>query len=154
MSQAPLSGILTFLFTDLEGSTPLWERHPDLMQAVSARHDALLRAAFAAHGGQIVKTTGDGFHVVFESPANGIASALAGQQAIAAETWPQAIGPLKVRMGLHAGEGQAREGDFYGPEINRAARLMAIGHGGQILISGAAAGCRRGRHSLTWANTG
>ncbi len=145
MSQAPLSGILTFLFTDLEGSTPLWERHPDLMQAVSARHDALLRAAFAAHGGQIVKTTGDGFHVVFESPANGIASALAGQQAIAAETWPQAIGPLKVRMGLHAGEGQAREGDFYGPEINRAARLMAIGHGGQVLASAAAAGLLKGR---------
>ncbi len=145
MSQSSLSGILTFLFTDLENSTPLWEQHADLMQEISARHDQLLRSAFEAHGGRIVKTTGDGFHVAFESPANGIVAALTGQQAIAAEAWPEEIGTLKVRMGLHAGESQAREGDFYGPEVNRAARVMGIGHGGQVLVSAAAAALLRGR---------
>ncbi len=144
MSEAELSGILTFLFTDLEGSTPLWESHPDLMQEVSARHDARLRAAFEAHRGRVVKTTGDGFHVVFGSPSDGIAAALTGQQAIASEEWPKETGTLKVRMGLHSGESQPRQGDFYGPELNRAARLMGIGHGGQVLLSSAAAGLLRG----------
>ncbi len=145
MFESPFSGILTFLFTDLENSTPLWERHPDLMQAVSARHDELLRAAFEVHRGRVVKTTGDGFHVVFESPADGIAAAMAGQEAIAAEQWPQEIGTPKVRMGLHSGESRARAGDFYGPELNRAARVMGIGHGGQVLVSGTTAALLRGR---------
>ena len=145
MSEVPLSGILTFLFTDLEGSTPLWEQHPDLMQAVSARHDDLLRAAFEEHNGRVVKTTGDGFHVVFASPADGIAAALAGQQAIADENWPTEVDGIKVRMGLHAGESKAREGDYYGPELNRAARVMGIGHGGQVLVSGTTAALLRGR---------
>lgn len=139
MSQAPLAGILTFLFTDLESSTPLWEKHPILMQEVSARHDELLRDAFQANGGRVIKTMGDGFHVVFETPSAGIAAALAGQQAIATETWPQEIGRLKVRMGLHSGESQARDGDYYGTELNRAARVMGIGYGGQVLISAAGA---------------
>jgi class 3 adenylate cyclase len=145
MPDFPLSGILTFLFTDLENSTPLWEKYPDLMQEVSARHDALLRAAFEAHRGQVVKTTGDGFHVVFGSPTDGIAAALAGQEAVSAEEWPQEIGTLKVRIGLHSGESQPREGDFYGPELNRAARVMGLGHGGQVLVSGATAILLRGR---------
>jgi predicted ATPase/class 3 adenylate cyclase len=145
MSKAPLSGILTFLFTDLEGSTSLWEQYPELMQTVSARHDELLRAVFEGNGGRVVKTTGDGFHVVFASPADGIAAALAGQQAIATEVWPVEVGSIKVRMGLHAGEGQAREGDYYGPDLNRAARVMGIGHGGQVLVSGTTAALLRGR---------
>jgi predicted ATPase/class 3 adenylate cyclase len=145
MSEAPFSGILTFLFTDLEGSTPLWEQHPHLMQEISARHDELLRAAFEAHGGRIVKTTGDGFHVVFKSPSDGIVAALAGQQALAAEDWPQEIGDLKVRMGLHSGESQSRDRDFYGPELNRAARVMGVGHGGQVLVSGTTTALLRGR---------
>jgi predicted ATPase/class 3 adenylate cyclase len=145
MSEAPLSGILTFLFTDLEGSTPLWEQYPELMQVVSARHDQLLRAVFEGNGGRVVKTTGDGFHVVFVSPADGIAAALAGQQAITIEVWPAEVGRIKVRMGLHAGEGQAREGDYYGPDLNRAARVMGIGHGGQVLVSGPTAALLRGR---------
>jgi predicted ATPase/class 3 adenylate cyclase len=145
MSEAPLSGILTFLFTDLEGSTPLWEQHPDLMQVVSARHDELLRTVFEGNGGRVVKTMGDGLHVVFASPADGIAAALAGQQAIATELWPAEVGSIKVRMGLHAGEGRAREGDYYGPDLNRAARVMGIGHGGQVLVSGTTAALLRGR---------
>ena len=145
MSETPLSGILTFLFTDLESSTLLWDRYPDLMQEVSARHDNVLRRAFETHQGRVVKTTGDGFHVVFESPADGIAAALAGQEAIAAEEWPPKIGTLKVRMGLHCGESKARDSDYYGTELNRAARVMGIAHGGQVLVSSAAAGLLRGR---------
>ncbi len=144
-SEAPLKGILTFLFTDLENSTPLWEQHPDLMQEIAARHDELLRAAFETNSGRFVKTTGDGFHVVFESPSDGIAAALAGQELIAAEAWPQEIGTLRVRMGLHSGESQARDHDFYGQELNRAARVMGIGHGGQVLVSGTTATLLRGR---------
>ena len=126
---------LTFLFTDLEGSTRLWEQFPAEMRQASARHDALMREIIEQHRGRVVKTTGDGFHVAFESPSDGVAAALAGQQAITAEPWPEATGPLKVRMGLHTGESQAREGDYYGAEVNRAARVMGIGHGGQILVS-------------------
>ena len=104
-------GVLTFLFTDLENSTPLWENYPVEMRQASARHDALLRAIIEQHRGWVVKTTGDGFHAVFESPIDGVAAALAGQQAIGAEPWPETTGPLKVRIGLHTGESQEREGD-------------------------------------------
>ena len=129
----------TFLFTDLENSTPLWENHPNLMQELAARHDALLREAIEAHRGQVVKTTGDGFHAVFEAATDAVAAALAGQQAIIEETWPADAGPLRVRMGLHTGESREREGDYYGPEVNRAARVMGVAHGGQIVISAATA---------------
>ena len=95
---------LTFLFTDLENSTPLWEQFPEEMQQASARHDALIRGIIEQHQGRVVKTTGDGFHAVFESPSDGVAAALAGQQAITVEPWPEATGPLKVRMGLHTGK--------------------------------------------------
>jgi predicted ATPase len=105
------------------------------MQLASARHDALMREIIEAHQGRIVKTTGAGFHAVFESPSNGVAAALDGQQAISTEPWPVATGQLKVRMGLHTGESQARAGDYYGAEVNLAARVMGLGYGGQILLS-------------------
>jgi predicted ATPase/class 3 adenylate cyclase len=136
-------GIATFLFTDLESSTPLWENHPELMPELSARHDAIMREAIEVHRGQVVKTTGDGFHAVFESASDGIAAALAGQQAIIAESWPADTGPLRVRMGLHTGESRQREGDYYGAHVNRAARVMGLAYGGQVLISGATAGLVR-----------
>jgi class 3 adenylate cyclase len=101
----------TFLFTDLENSTPLWENHPELMQELTARHDALMREAIEAHRGQVVKTTGDGFHAVFDSATDCVAAALAGQQGITGESWPSQTGPLRVRMGLHTGESRLREGD-------------------------------------------
>ena len=135
MTQIPL----TFLFTDLENSTPLWEQFPDEMRIASARHDALIREIIEAHQGRVVKTTGDGFHAVFESPSDGVAAALNGQQAIYAEPWPVATGQLKVRMGLHTGESQEREGDYYGTEVNRSARIMSLGYGGQVLTSGVTA---------------
>ncbi len=134
---------VTFLFTDLEDSTPLWENHPDVMQELAARHDALLRAAIEAHRGQVVKTTGDGFHAAFEASSDAVAAALAGQQALLAETWPAETGPLRVRMGLHTGESRPRAGDYYGSEVNRAARIMGIAHGGQVLLSEATAALLR-----------
>jgi predicted ATPase/class 3 adenylate cyclase len=126
---------LTFLFTDLENSSHLWEQAPTAMQDALARHDAILRAAILDHHGRIVKTTGDGMHAVFESAFDAIQAALSGQQAISAITWPVETGPLKVRMGLHTGESQEREGDYYGATVNEAARIMSLGHGGQVLLS-------------------
>ena len=127
--------LLTFLFTDLEDSTPLWERYPNEMQEVAARHDALIRGVIEQHRGKVVKSTGDGFHAVFESPSDGVSAALDGQRRIAAEPWPAVIGPLRIRMGIHTGQTQEREGDFYGLDVNLAARIMSLGFGGQILLS-------------------
>jgi class 3 adenylate cyclase len=125
----------TILFTDMENSTPLWESFPELMPELSARHDALVREAIERRRGQVVKTMGDGFHAVFDSAGDGVAAALAGQKALQAESWPAETGPIHVRMGLHTGESEYRDGDYYGTEVNRAARVMGIAHGGQILIT-------------------
>jgi predicted ATPase/class 3 adenylate cyclase len=137
MNSNPLT--VTFLFTDLENSTPLWESHPELMQELSSRHDALMREAIESHKGQVVKTTGDGFHAVFGVATDGLAAALAGQQAMVKEPWPAKTGPLRVRMGLHTGQSQPRDNDYYGSEVNRAARVMGLASGGQVLISEATA---------------
>ncbi len=128
----------TFLFTDLEGSTRLWQQHPEAMKTVLARHDQLLRSAIEAANGQIVKTTGDGFHAVFVSPQDGLRAAILAQQSLLTEGWTE-TGPLRVRMGLHMGEAQQRGGDYYGTAVNRAARLMAAANGGQVLLSAAVA---------------
>lgn len=125
---------LTFLFTDLEGSTQLWLEHPEAMKLVLARHDELLKAAVENSNGQIVKTTGDGIHAVFASAREGLNACIIAQQDLSAETWEE-TGPLRVRMGLHAGEAQQRAGDYYGTSVNRAARLMSAAHGGQVLLS-------------------
>jgi predicted ATPase/class 3 adenylate cyclase len=135
MSEPSRSGILTFLFTDLEGSTQLWERFPEEMRLAVERHDVILKEAVKGHHGRVIKTTGDGLHAVFGHPGDGVAAALAGQQAITAEPWLGEKGQLKVRMGLHAGESQERGGDYYGPEVNLAARVMGIGYGGQVLLT-------------------
>ncbi len=134
---------VTFLFTDLENSTPLWESYPDLMQELSHRHDALIREAIEFHQGRVVKTTGDGFHAVFSAASEGLAAALTGQLAMVEEPWPKETGPLRVRMGLHTGESRQRDGDYYGSSVNRAARVMDLANGGQILISGTTAGLVR-----------
>jgi predicted ATPase/class 3 adenylate cyclase len=128
------SGTVTFLFTDVEGSTQLWERHPEAMQSALARHDGLLRAAMAAKHGQVIKSTGDGLHAVFAAAADAAGAVLAGQRTVRAEPWPDTA-PLRVRMALHTGEAELRDGDYYGPALNRAARLMAVAAGGQSLIS-------------------
>ncbi len=130
------SGTITFLFTDIEKSTLLWELHGELMRPVLADHDALLRAAVEEHGGRVVKTTGDGLHAVFETAASALTATLDAQRRLHAATWA-GIAPdsLRVRMGLHSGEAQWRDGDYYGTAVNRAARIMALGHGGQVLLS-------------------
>jgi predicted ATPase/class 3 adenylate cyclase len=122
------------MFTDLESSTRLWEQHSGPMQGALARHDAILRTAIEGRGGHVVKTTGDGFHGAFATPADAIASAADAQRALAAEEWG-ATGPLRARIGIHTGTAELRDGDYYGPALNRAARIMACGHGGQVLLS-------------------
>ena len=135
---APASGTLTFLFTDIEGSTRLWEQHQHAMKEALERHDAILRAAVEGSGGEVVKTIGDGLMAVFDSAVEGLHASLTAQHALIDEPWGE-TGPLRVRMGLHAGEAAVREGDYFGPTLNRTARLMSAGHGGQVLLSAAAA---------------
>ena len=140
MTLAPPSRTITHLFTDIEGSSALWEQQSEGMQIALARHDALLRQAIEAHAGRVVKTTGDGCHAAFDTALSAIGGALAAQQALLAEPWTE-IQPhtLRVRMALHSGEAIARAGDYFGQALNWAARLMSIGHGGQILVSAATA---------------
>ena len=133
-----LSPVATFLFTDIEGSTRLWEEHADRMGPALAQHDRLLRASVDAHGGSVIKTTGDGMLAVFADAVTAIDAAVAAQRALRDATWDE-IGPLRVRMALHAGAAEARDGDFFGPALNRVARILAIAHGGQIICSTVAA---------------
>jgi predicted ATPase/class 3 adenylate cyclase len=139
------TGTVTFLFTDLESSTQLWETHPEAMPAALARHDALLRQAVEGYDGAVVKTTGDGLHAAFASPLAAADAAIAAQRSLLAEAWGE-VGVLRVRMALHTGEAELRDGDYYGPALNRAARLMAAGHGGQILVSAATAALLQKSH--------
>jgi class 3 adenylate cyclase/DNA-binding XRE family transcriptional regulator len=131
------SGTVTFLFTDIEGSTRLWEQHPDLMPAAFRRQEAILREAIASHGGYAYKMVGDAFQAAFATAPATLAAALAAQRALAGEDWG-ALGPLRVRMALDSGVVEERGDDYVGPLLNRTARLMAAGYGGQILLSAAA----------------
>ena len=126
------------MFTDIEGSTPLWDSFPDAMGAVLARHDDILRSAIDANGGRVFSTGGDGFGAAFGRTVDAVAAALAAQRVLFTEKWVG--GPvLRVRMGLHTGEAEERDGDFFGPPVNRAARLMSAAHGGQVVVSEATA---------------
>ncbi|HWQ15784.1 MAG TPA: tetratricopeptide repeat protein [Roseiflexaceae bacterium] len=164
------SGTVTFLFTDIAGSTRLWEEHPAGMIVALARHDAILRQAIATYGGALVKGTGDGTHAAFARATDALAAALAAQRALQAEPWAElaaddtagqptiasdmAVVPeaargapapqsniqhpksnMQVRMALHTGVAEERDGDYFGPALNRAARLLAAAHGGQVLLS-------------------
>jgi len=130
------SGTVTFLFSDIEGSTQLWERQPKAMSAALARHDALMQQAIDAAGGHVFKTVGDAFHAVFEQPKAALDAALAAQTALHSEVWTLAEGrTIQVRMALHTGEAERRDGDYYGAALSRAARLLAAGYGGQTLLS-------------------
>ncbi len=128
------TGTVTFLFTDIEGSTARWEQQRVTMQAALARHDAILREAIAAHGGHVFKTVGDAFYATFATAPAALAAALAAQHALAGEDWGE-VGPLHVRMALHTGTAEERDGDYFGPPLNRVACLLSAGHGGQILLS-------------------
>ena len=128
------SGNVTFLFTDIEGSTRLWEQHPEAMRMALAHHDALLHEAIESHQGFVIKTIGDAFCAVFARAADACQAALTAQRRLEQEDWG-AIGQMRVRMALHTGAADERGGDYYGPPLNRIARLLAIGHGGQVLLS-------------------
>ena len=134
-SSPPLpSGTVTFLFTDIEGSTRLWETQATAMRTALARHDALLRHCIDAHDGHVFKTGGDAFCAAFHTAPDAIAAALEAQRALHREPWP-AGAPLRVRMGLHSGSVELRDGDYFGPALNKVARLVAAAHGGQSLLS-------------------
>src|SRR5262245_50937660 len=133
MAELP-SGTVTMLFTDLEASTRLWEANSESMQAAMARHDEILRDAVDSHAGHVVKMRGDGVHAVFARASDALSAAAAAQLALGGETW-EMVGAFRVRMGVHTTEATLREGDYFGSGVNRAARLMAIAHGGQIVCS-------------------
>jgi class 3 adenylate cyclase len=137
MSGAP-SGTVTLLFTDVEGSTRLWDAERDAMAAALRRHDEILRDAIEQAGGYVFKTVGDSFCAAFSAARAGLDAALAAQQNLAAQSWPTSR-PIVVRMGLHAGVCEERDGDYFGPAVNRVARLLAVAGGGQVLVSGVAA---------------
>jgi predicted ATPase/class 3 adenylate cyclase len=141
MAELP-AGTVTFLFTDLESSTRLWEEHPEAMKGALARHDVILRDAVEGRGGQVVKTTGDGVHAAFGRAEDAVAAAVEAQLALDAESWGE-TGPLRVRMGLHTGTAESRDGDYFGPALNRAARLSDSAHGGQVVVSQATEGLVR-----------
>ncbi|MDQ2798922.1 MAG: adenylate/guanylate cyclase domain-containing protein, partial [Armatimonadota bacterium] len=128
------SGNLTFLFTDIEGSTRLWEQYPEVMRHALAAHDFMMRQAIEAHGGQVFKTMGDAFYAAFADPMAATAAALAAQRDLMTADWGE-LGSLRVRVALHSGIVEARDGDFFGPPLNRVARLLGVGHGGQVLLS-------------------
>src|SRR5690242_13473854 len=128
MRELPV-GTVTFLFTDIEGSTKLWEQQPQEMKSVLAQHDSILRAAIESNHGSIIKSTGDGVHAVFAKAFDSISATVQAQLDLSS------LSSLKVRMGIHTGEAEFRDGDYYGQTLNRAARIMSTGHGGQILLS-------------------
>lgn len=133
----------TFVFTDIVGSTRLWEREPEAMRAALAQHDAICRDAVGACRGRLVKTTGDGIHAVFDDPLDAVRASHLLQHDLARA--PVTGVDLKVRCGLHLGPAERRDGDYYGPVLNRAARIMAAAHGGQVLLSQAVAEAVRAR---------
>ena len=130
------SGIVTFLFTDVESSTRLWEDHPSQMDAAMARHDEIMRLRIEQHRGYVFSVAGDAFAAAFHTPNEAAQASIAVQQDLAEEPWPEPI-RIRVRIGLHTGVAEERGGDYFGPVLNRAARLMSAGHGGQVLVSAA-----------------
>jgi class 3 adenylate cyclase len=143
--EAAPSGVVTFLFTDIEGSTALWEQHPEAMRSTLTWHDGLLRLAVESSAGRVIKNTGDGLYAVFEAPVHAVQACLAVQRALlvanaSRSEVPEIAGdsipiPVRVRMGLHTGEAEHRDGDYFGASLNRAARIMSAAHGGQVLLS-------------------
>ncbi len=134
-SSARPTGAVTFMFSDIEGSTARWDRDRTAMQDAVRRHDALMQTAIAQHDGYVFKTVGDAFCVAFVRPEDALAAILDAQRALAAEDF-SAVNGVRVRAAVHTGTADEREGDYFGPAVNRVARLLAIGHGGQVLVSG------------------
>jgi class 3 adenylate cyclase len=134
MTPVAPSGVVTFLFTDIEGSTRRWEADAQAMRAALAAHDEVLRSAIEGHDGYLFSHTGDGVVAAFASPKCAVDAAVAAQRAL----------ELPVRMGIATGEAELRDGDYFGTVLNRAARVMAAGHGGQVLVAESTAGLLSG----------
>ena len=133
MATLPI-GTITFLFSDIEGSSKKWEQHPDAMRVALAAHDRMLREAFEGQRGYVFKTVGDAFCVAFDTALQALVGALQAQRALRSTTW-EGIEELKVRMALHTGAAEHRDGDYFGQSLNRVARILASAHGGQVLFS-------------------
>ena len=133
------SRAVTFLFTDIEGSTRLWELYPDAMSVALADHNRLLREVVGKHSGCVFKTVGDGFCCAFTDSIEALAAAIEAERRLHVHTWPKETGEICVRMGIHTGSAIQHDGDYFGPTINRVARLMSIAHGSQILVSSSTA---------------
>ena len=133
MSSRP-TGTVTFLFTDIEGSTKLWEKSSEAMQRVLVRHDEILRRVTIERDGYVFKMVGDAFCCAFSTATNALEAALSAQRALFAEEWGLE-GGVRVRMALHTGAAEERNDDYFGPPVNRVARLLSAGHGGQVLLS-------------------
>jgi len=130
---ASFGGTVTFLFTDIEGSTKLWEQYPEAMRAALQQHDTLLRRAIEENNGRVFKTMGDAFYAVFDDTTDALSTAHIAQTSILAQDWGQT--PIRIRIALYTGTAETRDDDYFGPSVNRVARLLAVGHGGQILVS-------------------
>jgi predicted ATPase/class 3 adenylate cyclase len=128
-------GTVTFLFTDIEGSTVLWERDRKAMAAAVERHLAILRSAVSQQQGTVFKVVGDAVQTAFASALAAVGAGLDAQRMLQAERWPVEVGPLRVRMALHTGVAEPVAGDYLAPALNRLSRTLAAGHGGQILVT-------------------
>lgn len=149
-------GTVTFLFTDVVGSTRLWEENPGAMESALAWHDELLKTVAEQQYGVVVKRTGDGMLAAFTSAVDAVLAAIAAQKALTINIQQTDIGHLTVRMALHSGVASQRDGDYYGPAVNRAARLLSVAHGEQILVSSTTQALARGNLSrkITLHNLG
>jgi class 3 adenylate cyclase len=128
------TGTVTFLFTDIEGSTSMWERNAEAMQRALARHEEILQSAIEVNSGYVFKTVGDAFCAAFASAPDALEAALSAQRALYAQEWNECC-TIRARMALHTGTVEERGGDYFGPPVNRVARLLSAGHGGQTLLS-------------------
>ena len=134
------TGTVTFLFTDIEGSARLWDTQSQQMADAVEIHDRLVRESVAAQGGHVFSTAGDSFTAAFHRPAEGLAAAIDAQLALEGQQWPGDL-RLRVRMALHSGVAAERNGDYFGPALNRGAQLLTLAAGGQVLLTGAGSDC-------------
>jgi predicted ATPase/class 3 adenylate cyclase len=129
------TGTVTFLYTDIEGSTRRWEAYPAEMKMAVERHDEILRRTIEEYGGRVFRRMGDAFCAAFTLAPDALASAVEAQRALNTEDWSIVTGPIRARMSLHTGTGEVRDDDYVGTALNRVARLLSAGHGGQTLLS-------------------
>jgi len=144
------TGTVTFLFTDIEGSTRLWDHHPTAMTSALATHDQILGSVVAMHDGYVFSQAGDGWGIAFPSALNALDAALTIQETLGRTSWPQDVGSIRIRMGLHTGTASERDGDYFGTTVNRAARVSGVADGGQIFVTDAVRTLVADERDSTW----